>query len=429
VVSGGRYAAQTDRSARTMTTMTRAPRRLAPWLPLTSGDVALGLGVAMGVFAIFAFGITDYRASIQSSSDFSGFWAGPRAIVLGIDPYDPATWIRTAADLGTKLPDTDVYAYPPWVAFALLPFGLLPLSIATDAWTGLGLVVAIVALRALLQATVPEIPLVHWLAGVALLMSQPGIATYFNGQWTYFLLAASIGVFLLHAARPAIAGFLALSALLKPQLFVFALWSWLRAAAARGRLPAFVLTSLGGMAVIVAAAAILTPRWLEAWFTRALTIRVTDPTTPTLTAAFADIVGGLGPVAAAVTLLVAVALALRFDPAGMPWWSVWTVLSLLGATYTRSYDQLLLLPPLIVSTAVVAERSRGRAVAYAALWGTVLLPGSLALQGLAAYRERENFTIALTAVIFIMIVLVHRSGRRGPDAASCGGSPRSVAIT
>jgi hypothetical protein len=381
-------------------------------LPLGLGDVALGVGVAMGVFALFAFGITDYRERIESSSDFSGFWAGPRAIVLGIDPYDPAIWIRTAADLGTKLPDTDVYAYPPWVAFALLPFGLLPLSIATDAWTGLGLIAAIVALRALLRATVPDLPLVHWLAGLALLMSQPGIATFFNGQWTYFLLAASIGVFLLHATHPTAAGALALCALAKPQLFVFALWSWLRAAAARGRFLAFALTSLGGTAVIVAAAVILTPRWLEAWFTRALTIRVTDPTTPTLTAAFGDILGVLGPVAAATTLLVAVAVALRFDPSERAWWSVWPVLSILGATYTRSYDQLLLLPPLIISTAVVAERSRQKAVAYAALWGTVLLPGSLVLQGIAAYRERENFTIALTALVFIMVTLIHRPGTR-----------------
>ena len=388
-------------------------------LPFTGGDVALALGVAMGALALFAFGINDYRESIQSTSDFSGFWAGPRAIVLGIDPYDPQVWIRTAAELGTKLPDTDVYAYPPWVAFALLPFGLMPLDLATDAWTGLGLVVAVIALRALLAATVPELPLVHWLAGVALLVSQPGIATYFNGQWTYFLLAASIGVFLLHATHPTTAGVLALSALLKPQLFVFALWSWLRAAAARGRLVPFALTSLGGMAAIVAAAALLTPRWLEAWFTRALTVRVTDPTTPTLTAAYADILGGgLGPVAAAVTLLVAVALALRFDPAGMAWWTVWPVLSILGATYTRSYDQLLLLPPLIVSTAVVAQGARRTAVLYATLWGTILLPGSLALQGLAAYRERENFTIALTAVVFIMVTLVHLSSRRSTVTSS-----------
>ncbi len=387
-------------------------------LPITAGDVALGLGVAMGVFALFAFGITDYRERIESSSDFSGFWAGPRAIVLGIDPYDPQVWIRTAAELGTKLPDTDVYAYPPWVAFALLPFGLLPLSIATDVWTGLGLVVAVIALRGLLQVTVPDIPLVHWVAGVALLVSQPGIATYFNGQWTYFLLAASIGVYLLHAARPALAGVLALSALLKPQLFVFALWSWLRAAAARGRFRMFALTSLGGAALIVAAAALITPRWLEAWFTRALTIRVTDPTTPTLTAAFADIVGDVAPFAAAATLLVAVVLALRFDPSQRAWWTVWPALSILGATYTRSYDQLLLLPPLIVSTAVVAESSRRKAVAYVALWATVLLPGSLALQGLAAYRERENFTIALTAVVFLIFVLVHRPSDRSTVTSS-----------
>jgi hypothetical protein len=380
-------------------------------LPITTGDVALGIGLAMGALALFAFGIVEYRNSILSTSDFSAFWAGPRAIVLGIDPYDPAIWIRTAVELGTKLPDRDVYAYPPWVAIALLPFGLLPLDVATDAWTALGLIAAVIALRALLQSTVPELPLVHWLAGTALLLSQPGIATFFNGQWTYLLLATSIGVFLLHATHPAAAGVLALSAMLKPQLFVFALWSWLRAAFARGRLVPFALTSLGGMAAIVAASLILTPRWLEAWVASALT-RVTDPTMTTLLAAFADIVGGLAPVAAAVTLLVAVTVALRFDPAERAWWAVWPVLSILGATYTRSYDQLLLLPSLIISTAVVAERSRRRAVAYAAVWGTVLLPGSLALQGIAAYRERENFTIALTAVVFIMVTLIHRPGTR-----------------
>ena len=88
------------------------------------------------------------------------------------------------------------------------------------------------------------------------------------------------------------------------------------------------------------------------------------------------------------------------------------MLSILGATYTRSYDQLLLLPPLIISTAIVAERSRRRAVAYAALWGMILLPGSLLLQGLAAYRDRENFTIALTVAVFIMLTIVHLSSRR-----------------
>ncbi len=99
-------------------------------------------------------------------------------------------------------------------------------------------------------------------------------------------------------------------------------------------------------------------------------------------------------------------------PVGARWWAVWPVLSIFGATYTRSYDQLLLLPPLIISTAIVAERSRRKAVAYAAVWGMVFLPGSLLLQGLAAYRDRENFTKALTVVVFIILTLVHfQSGR------------------
>lgn len=398
-----------------MTTMWRVPRQLAPW-PSFASDAAFALGLALGTAALFAFGIVDYRDRIHSTSDFSGFWAGPRAIVLGIDPYDPATWIRTATELGTKLPDTDVYAYPPWVAFVLLPFGLLPLSIASDLWTGVGVIVAILALWALLRSTVPDFPLVHWLAGFALLASQPGMATYFNGQWTFLLLAASIGVFLQHAARPRLAGAIALGALAKPQLFVFAFWSWLRAAGARGRLVPFALTSLGGIAVIVVVSIVFTPRWLESWFTRALTIRVTDPTTPTLTAAFADIAGPFGPAAAAATLLAAVALALRLDPAGRAWWALWPVLSLLGATYTRSYDQLLLLPALIVSTSVVAERSRATAVRYAALWGTLLLPGSLLIQGLAAHRDRENFTIVLTAAVFVLIALAHRTPTRSSRA-------------
>lgn len=113
-----------------------------------------------------------------------------------------------------------------------------------------------------------------------------------------------------------------------------------------------------------------------------------------------------------MTLLVAVAVALRFDPSEQAWWAVWPVLSILCATYTRSCDQLLLLPPRIISTAIVAERSRRKAVAYAAVWGMLFLPGSLLLQGLAAYRDRENFTIALTVAVFIMLTLVHFPSRR-----------------
>ena len=373
-----------------------------------AADLALFAGLAMGAAALFAFGIVDYRERILSTNDFAGFWAGARLIVLGIDPYDPSLYRPAIAALGTQHPDVSVFGYPPWMALVLLPFGFLPLPVASGLWTAAGLIAGIYALRALLHAVLPELPFVHWLAGFTLLVSQAGLATFFNGQWAFLLLAVSIGIFLLHAEHPRIAGLLAICAFAKPQLFTFAAWAWLRAAHAQGRLLAFASVAAGGVILIVVATLIAAPVAFASWWTSVFLWRVSDPTTPTLSAAFADLLGSPGGFAAIAVLIVALVIALRQRPTGLGWWSLWPVMSLLGATYTHSYDQLLLLPPLILSTAVVAARSRRRAILYAAVWGTLMLPGSLALQGLAAYRDRENYTVLLTAAVFITIAIATR---------------------
>ena len=375
-------------------------------------DLALLAGLAMGAAALFAFGIVDYRERILSTNDFAGFWAGARLIVLGIDPYDPTLYRPAIALLGTQHPDVTVFGYPPWIALVLLPFGLLPLPVASGIWTAAGLGAGIYALRALLRAVVPELPFVHWLAGLTLLASQAGLATFFNGQWAFLLLAVFVGIFLLHAEHPRIAGLLALCAFAKPQLFTFAAWSWLAAAHARGRLVPFASVAVGGVILIVLATLIAVPAQLASWWTNVFLWRVSDPTTPTLSAAFADLLGSRGQFAAVAVLLVALAVAVRLRPGSLGWWSIWPVMSLLGATYTHSYDQVLLIPPLILSTAVVAARSRRRAIGFAALWGLLMLPGSMALQGLAAYRDRENFTVLLTVLVFIAIAFATRDETR-----------------
>ena len=382
--------------------------RLIALAGVDAADLALFAGLAMGAAALFAFGIVDYRERILSTNDFAGFWAGARLIVLGIDPYDPSVYRSAIAQLGTQHPDVTVFGYPPWMALALLPFGFLPLPLASGLWTGAGLIAGVYALRALLRAVVPELPLVHWLAGLTLLASQAGIATFFNGQWAFLLLAVSIGIFLLQAEHPRIAGLLAVCAFAKPQLFTFAAWSWLRAAHAQGRLLAFASIAAGGVILIVLATLIAAPVAFASWWASVFLWRVSDPTTPTLSASFADLLGSRGAFAAVAVLVVALVIALRLRPTSLGWWSLWPVLSLLGATYTHSYDQLLLLPPLIVSTAVVAARSRRQAILYTALWGFLMLPGSMVLQGLAAYRDRENYTVLLTVAVFITIAIATR---------------------
>jgi hypothetical protein len=371
-------------------------------------DLALVAGLAMGAAALFAFGIVDYRERILSTNDFAGFWAGARLIVLGIDPYDPSLYRPAIALLGTQHPDVTVFGYPPWMALVLLPFGFLPLPLASGLWTAAGLVAGVYALRALLRAVVPELPFVHWLAGFTLLASQAGLATFFNGQWAFLLLAVSVGIFLLQAEHPRVAGLLAVCAFAKPQLFTFAAWSWLRAAHAQGRLLPFASVAIGGVILIVVGTLIAAPVALASWWTNVFLWRVSDPTTPTLSAAFADLLGSRGGFAAVAVLVIALVIALRLRPTGLAWWAVWPVMSLLGATYTHSYDQVLLLPPLILSTAVVAARSRHRAIGYAALWGSLMLPGSMVLQGLAAYRDRENFTVLLTVAVFVAIAIATR---------------------
>jgi len=371
-------------------------------------DLALVAGLAMGAAALFAFGIVDYRERILSTNDFAGFWAGARLIVLGIDPYDPTLYRPAIALLGTQHPDVTVFGYPPWMAVVLLPFGFLPLPLASGLWTAAGLIAGFYALRALLRAVVLELPFVHLLAGFTLLASQAGLATFFNGQWAFLLLALSVGIFLLQAEHPRIAGLLAVCALAKPQLFTFAAWSWLRTAHAQGRLLPFASVAIGGVILIVLGTLIAAPVALASWWTNVFLWRVSDPTTPTLSAAFADLLGSRGQFAAVAVLIVALVIALRLRPTSLGWWALWPVMSLLGATYTHSYDQVLLIPPLIISTAVVAARSRRRAIGYAALWGGLMLPGSMVLQGLAAYRDREDFTVLLTVAVFIAIAIATR---------------------
>jgi hypothetical protein len=87
--------------------------RPVPLVRVDVSDLTLFAGLAMGAAALFAFGIVDYRERILWTNDFSGFWAGARAIVLGINPYDPVLYRPATVLLGTQHPDVTVFGYPP----------------------------------------------------------------------------------------------------------------------------------------------------------------------------------------------------------------------------------------------------------------------------------------------------------------------------
>ncbi len=127
-------------------------------------------------------GVLQLRERLLLRDDFSRIWAGPRALVSGVDPYDAASWGTTSVALGGFPPDTAVYLYPPWVALALAPMGALPLPVATVVWTVGGMLAAAFAVRALLRACPPGVPWAHALVAATLSLSAPAVAAFLTGQ-------------------------------------------------------------------------------------------------------------------------------------------------------------------------------------------------------------------------------------------------------
>jgi len=103
---------------------------------------------------------------------------------------------------------------------------------------------------------------IHTLAGVTLLASQPARLTVLLGQWGFVLLAASAAtVAWLSSARAARAGASASLFLAKPQLLVGAAFGLAVAAVARGHARRFLIAALGVTVLATAASLIVVPGW------------------------------------------------------------------------------------------------------------------------------------------------------------------------
>ncbi len=329
-------------------------------------DLAYFAALGLGAIALLLFGVVQLRLDKLGTDDFAMIWAGPRAILTGVDLYDASSWRENAARLGTFAYDSDVYPYPPWVALALTPFALLPPRIAGLVWTGIGVIVAAIAVRALLRAYLPGLSWAHGIIGVLFAASGPSVATLLLGQWTYFLLTAVCGVvLLLRRKRPVSAGVMTAVMLAKPPLFVFtaaalgvrALWPG-SANAYLGR--RFAISAAGTAAAIVLLSWILVPTWWPAWYVHSASVLVgIQPVSlPTL---FTTIFGAGGAWLAAVVLLGSTLAALQFHPRSDGWLPVWFALSSVGVIYSNTYDLLLLIVPIVLAAGALQPRSPLRA--------------------------------------------------------------------
>jgi hypothetical protein len=335
-------------------------------------DVAYFVGLAVGLVGLLIF-FWNLRVAMLGIDDFATIWAGPRAFLLGFDPYDPATWRATqvAVGAGTNL-FSAVYLYPPWVTVALVPFALLSPRDGVVVWTVLGMLSAVIAMRALLRAYLPDADWAHGIVGLLLTISAPAAVTFLTGQWTFFFVAALAAIVLcLRAKRPVAAGVLALTMLVKPPLFVFsALGLAVQALWPRGPDPKmgrrFVLVAVcAGLAAIVISWLII-PSWWPAWFEHIAVVQVgIEPVT--IQTLFFQLFGPSGGWLAPPAILLMVLAALQFDPRSDAWLPVWLSLSIAGVIYANTYDLLLLLIPMVLAGGALTPSRRALVIVAGAV--------------------------------------------------------------
>jgi hypothetical protein len=186
----------------------------------------------------------------------------------------------------------------------------------------------------------------------------------------------------------------------------------------------FALWAAALTAAAVLAATVTAPGWVAAWSARVAPVRVQAPAT--LYAAARDIFGPAGLIAAALLVVIAVAVCLRAPARSDASLALWSSLSLAAAPYGWSYDQLLLLPPVILAAGVVARHDGWRATVVIVLFCIAFVLATPAVYGMALARGRETFSVVLPLATFAMVGILLWRERAGPSARTRVTGPGSA---
>ena len=343
------------------------------------------------------FGFVDIWENGIYGSDWSEIWAGPHVFVTGGNPYDPATWTNAIDMLGVQHAGLPVYNYPGWVPLLLAPFGAVDLAPSARLWLGLTLFIGATGLFMLLDQILVRLPLAFTLFGFALVASEPGIVTFYSGQWDFLIVGLlSFMVLFLRRRRYATSGALASIMIVKPQLFLIAVPGLLRIALRRGG-RRFAITFAAIAAVAAIASTIAFPTWWG-YYLDVPAAKAGDLRAAALPNGLRDIFGPIGILAGVGLDLLLVAIALRFTARGSSAVPVWMVASLVMAPYIFVYDHIITIVPVAIATSIVAERGRPHALLVASLGFGLLVAGatlvhafpgvafgSLAVNGLVLY--------------------------------------------
>jgi hypothetical protein len=348
------------------------------------------LSAAMLVGAHYRFLTSPAR---YVNEDFMTLWCGGRAVIEGIDPYDPDAWSALRARYGSTWMPNPRLPYPIWTAWLMVPFAALALDWAAACWLAFcELLVGACCLALMTQfgphkPTLPEFGLVV----LGAFAFRGTITNLINGQFTIVLLAVLTAFLVLSERKMPFWAGVALSGIaFKPNVFLVC--APLVALALAQRRAWRVLAGCGaGGAALLLMGWIADPGWLWPW----LAVRgKTEATfkTPTVWGLAYDLFPAWWPV---VGLCLAVLVVVFVG-----WFVLWhrelgvrQVVplaiggSLVVTPYVWAYEHALLLIPLVLLFVWIEERKLAWAV-----WilGSVVVPWTL--YWVAIQRERDTMS-------------------------------------
>jgi Glycosyltransferase family 87 len=199
--------------AKTLTTTNKAQQMRWYWW----GLLGLLLTLASYALAVRMVNSIDY---LKYGTDFSSFWMSGKLVLQGKNPYDMVAWGQGFQRFSLGFLLTPVFLYPLPLALLLAPLGWLPFHGAYNAWVTLSLLMIITSLVVLLRlGTNPRWKLFFIPLLVEIMLFRPTILTLTQGQVSgLFLFGLAWTAFLWQKGKWFWGGFLLGLLALKPNL-------------------------------------------------------------------------------------------------------------------------------------------------------------------------------------------------------------------
>ena len=367
------------------------------------------LAIATALLATIALTLLGWPASDYRHSDFFQFWAGSRLLFEGSDPYDRVQWARIYAREASgplaMLALTGRSAYPPWSMIVLLPLGALPFAAAAATWLIAQVTLVLWALLALARSAGCARRELVLLLGIAAAF-QPLWLIVGGGNITGFMFAAFVVALLATLrGRPIVAGVALALLAVKPHLFLLAVPALFAVAPPPAR-PRIAIAGSIALALLVAVTLPFGSSLFGEWLASAADLQRTTGSNATVWTIGRVLPGGAVVGAALATYAVAVLIlwwrAARRGPLELVAGAV--PISLFVAPHGWSYDQVLLLVPLVVILRDIGTMTDRRRIAALLAVAAIAVVLPWALYAIAVQRGGEEWSAMTPLAVFGMLV-------------------------